>query len=537
MRKNPKSLFTPEKVLFVLVALCSVVITYFVTQNCIDSDAASELVLAQHLAKNGWVLSKDWIYSTELRVANTQLVFAPLFLLFHNWHTVRFVGAVVLQALLILSFFATTRLLQLQKKVFYWGGSLLLLPVSVAYGRIVLYNSYYVPHICFSMLIVGLTYALACKTAKKRILKAVALAILSFLGGLGGIRQLMMTHAPLVLSVVLLCFVADAKQETTPALKTKKFAWLIGGSVGGTLCAYLGYYLNKNLLALQYTFTDYSKNTIELLSADKIPDVFYGYLHHFGFRNGAPLLSAQGLLSVFAVALGIAFVALAACKLRKACHQGCNGSHAVYAFGLCYTVVMGLVFGLLGSQAYYFPLYYTPVVIWSVLAFVLVAAEQGQKTPLLNTRRLLSYACVVLLLVNGGINSVFFVTGGNQFNQKYEGLKFQNLQHTKQIEPVVSYLTQNGYTFGYATFWNSNILTELSNGSIQTVTVEIDANDGDLWYYDWLTLRSNRENKTQTIFLLLTTEEQRAFAQNANAQKGEVVYKDAKFVVYAFTNT
>ena len=71
-----------EQIFFILSALFSILITYFITARCIDADASSELVLAEHLAKTGQILSTDWFYSTELRVLNTQLIYAPLFWIF-----------------------------------------------------------------------------------------------------------------------------------------------------------------------------------------------------------------------------------------------------------------------------------------------------------------------------------------------------------------------------------------------------------------------------------------------------------------------
>ena len=69
-------------VIFSLSLILSIFTTWHVTGHILDSDASSEMVLAQQLSQNGGILSRDWIYSTELRVMSTQLVFAPLFLLF-----------------------------------------------------------------------------------------------------------------------------------------------------------------------------------------------------------------------------------------------------------------------------------------------------------------------------------------------------------------------------------------------------------------------------------------------------------------------
>lgn len=50
----------------------------------LDSDMSSEMVLAQLLAKENAALSTHWYYSTELRVLNTQLLYAFFFKLSNN---------------------------------------------------------------------------------------------------------------------------------------------------------------------------------------------------------------------------------------------------------------------------------------------------------------------------------------------------------------------------------------------------------------------------------------------------------------------
>lgn len=36
--------------------------------------------------------------------------------------------------------------------------------------------------------------------------------------------------------------------------------------------------------------------------------------------------------------------------------------------------------------------------------------------------------------------------------------------HTKELEEITDYLEEKEINTGYATFWNANILTELSDG-------------------------------------------------------------------------
>ena len=75
----------------------------FCRSGYLDSDMSSELMLAELLSREGGIISKNWYYSTELRVLNTQLVFAPLFLLFDNWHAVRVLGTLILWGILLAS--------------------------------------------------------------------------------------------------------------------------------------------------------------------------------------------------------------------------------------------------------------------------------------------------------------------------------------------------------------------------------------------------------------------------------------------------
>ena len=141
---------------FALCGLMSLYLTYKTAGNLLDSDASSELVLARLLADTNQILSRDWFYSTELRVLNTQLIYMPLFKIFSDWKLVRFFGALLLQAILVLSYYFLSRQAGFSRNVFFLTGGLLLLPASTPYARIVLLHSYYVPHIAIGFFLLGL---------------------------------------------------------------------------------------------------------------------------------------------------------------------------------------------------------------------------------------------------------------------------------------------------------------------------------------------------------------------------------------------
>jgi hypothetical protein len=77
MQKEKENVKKSDKILyFVLITLIVVVFVLFVVHihatwaAAVNSDDASELILAKKLSDEGGVLSKTWYYSTELRVIN-----------------------------------------------------------------------------------------------------------------------------------------------------------------------------------------------------------------------------------------------------------------------------------------------------------------------------------------------------------------------------------------------------------------------------------------------------------------------------------
>lgn len=68
---------------------------YFHVEAELDADLASDLVFAEYVSEEKNPVPTGWCYSTDLRVLNTQLIFAPLFYLIQNWHMIRVVGTLL----------------------------------------------------------------------------------------------------------------------------------------------------------------------------------------------------------------------------------------------------------------------------------------------------------------------------------------------------------------------------------------------------------------------------------------------------------
>ncbi len=531
MKQIIKRLATPEKLFFLACCVFSVIISYFVTQNCIDSDASSELVLSSHLAQTGRIMSRDWGYSTELRVLNTQLVYAPLFFVFESWHLVRFFGALILQGILVASLYAFVHLVSIDKKVFYWSAGLYLLPVSVCYGRIVLYNCYYIPHIAISLCIVGLVFAKSKENAGKQdIIRSICLIVLSFLGGLGGVRQMLMTHAPVILAVFIYYFMDDFVCRKKDRAYEKKRLVYFGNAIVSSAFFFFGFLINSLYFSKIFEYSDYTGSNIGLLSVDKIKDICYGYFHHFGFRDEIKLMTVLGVLSVLGVFLGIACVIVSIVGIAKY-KKDMDVSRALpCVFFISYVAVMLLVFAVLG-KGFYFVLYFTPVVAWMIPVFSLQAVNIPKETSALNLGRILPCAAMVIIMLNGVINGVYYLDH-TKFEQKYEGLVFKDRTIVEKLDPVVDFLKNNGYERGYATFWNANVVTEMSDGAVRFVNVHFDSSKGAITYNPWLTLKTNRTLTGTKDFVLLEADCKAVFELRNDLSGCELVYSDDSYIVY-----
>ena len=310
--------------LFLLSAVLSVITTYYVSAHYIDSDTSSELVLARHWIETKRILSEDWLYGSEIRLLHVQLIYVPLMLLLENWLLVRYFGALIMQALFLLSFACLVHAAGKDKRFFFRGAAMLLLPVSVSYGRIVLYHNHYLPNITISFFLIAISLYFTGEVnwcSKKTWIRLLLLAMFSFAGGLNSIRQLMITHTPLLLIAVVLCWIEDARNDDcskSAFLKTtnQNFLFcciygtafsLLGLKAQGYLCSRLGLRIGIQS----------ENNTLSLLDSEYLNDLLYGFFHQFGYRNYVPMLSLTGILALGGIFTGCYLLLVSVTRLLQ----------------------------------------------------------------------------------------------------------------------------------------------------------------------------------------------------------------------------
>jgi hypothetical protein len=101
---------------------------------------------------------------------------------------------------------------------------------------------------------------------------------------------------------------------------------------------------------------------------------------------------------------------------------------------------------------------------------------------------------------------------------------YENNNHRKDS---IAYLEENNLRFGLASFWNANILTELTNGRIEMLGL----NSENIHTLDWLHVIAyeNPDYHKAETFLLLTKEELR---RNGKFAQRKPDYADDNFIIF-----
>lgn len=422
----------------VLLILCFFLYRY--TVYTLDSDASSELVLARQLADEGAILTKNWLYGSELRIFYSQLIFAPLFTLFDNWATVRMIGTTLMIALLLLAFCFFCREADC-KHCFPLGAMLMLLPLSRIYFDVLFKFAYYLPHVIMGFLIPAMVLRCAGRNTAQAGHRSVVLLttggwILSFAVGLNGMRMLLTVFLPLLLSSLLLLWLNGA----TPTSKR-----LFAGFAAVTVFALAGCAVNALFLSKVYSVLDVTGINFKNFSLSGIEKVLGGLITVFGYRSGKTVFSAALLYGAQGGLLFLLSIYSSVCILRRR-ESYSVGQQFVACYYLTSLLALFLVYTL--TSMVFTSRYMVQTAVLGLLPIVMCFR---QKEVFGKAGRSIIFGVTCFALLCGALH--------------YNEMRKEDKTGTQR--ECVQFLVDNGFTQGYASFWNGNVMTELSNGALE----------------------------------------------------------------------
>lgn len=467
---------------YIALAIFFVVLNYNLYINMdllVDSDMASEMIYAKLLLEEKTLISSNWYFSTTIETLNIPLVFAPLFLLTNNWHTVRIAGIIILDIFLYLSFYYACK--QLEIKHIPWLAFLILGSISYDYFYYVLRGSYYIPYILTTFLSIGLIIDIS-KNKKIFSYKTILLIIISMLSGLSGIRQVAQCYVCLFGASILVFIIKQYRCILYKIISRKDDSYrLIITSTISLLMSIVGYLINKVFLEAKYSFSPVFKLNFKIASLNKILDIGYDWATLFGYQTGNIVRTGIAIILIILTIYSCLYI------FKKANDIYDLWIVILYACISIVTLCIFLFTDMLLATRYF-------LLSLSCLPFVIGIYLRKKNT--------ISYASSFVILVVSIIltisNYKFCIDGTNN----------------KDLIEIKDKLIEQECYNGYGSFWYANVFTELSDGKIEAwsykskVKGEENVDVDNL--YKWLQKKKHFiEYPNGRVFLVLSNVEQK----------------------------
>lgn len=490
----------------------------------VDSDMSVELILSKMLNEEGGILSHNWYYTSELRVFQFHWIFRVTMLLFpNNWHIARTVGMAVLLAIFTLSCLYMCKSLGFQRTGVWITGTLIW-PFGRMYFYIVGYSGFYAVFIIFVCLIVGLISSLAQKdyVPWKKIVLAAALAFLSFASGTNGVRQTMMSFVPLLGGGILFLWL-EIRQSHAKSFKDvlkgcKAAMRLVGWIFYATGFNVVGYLYNYLVLSKQYEYVNYDFLMFDKkFSVSNLLTVWSDFLSLFGYQNDVELYTFGGIATFCGLVIAFAVVfSLVRLCMRYPTLQLCRKL-------IVMTIIAGLlVCGSIFAFANVYMLGYHSNYWVPLIPFILVMLGIELDTECFDWEALhkgtqVVFACMITITAVGAITI--------EYSQPLNGLHC--------MEDAAKAILDSEYTTGYASYWSAGVLTELTDGRIEVIPVDVD----DLSIFKWGTKRQYAESIPEgPVFILINRHYDERINQNpfALSNKGDIFLDTDDFWAVGF---
>ena len=512
------SLLNIVGITLIIVTLIVAFVYNLTSTGCLTSDMSSEMVLAELLSEKMEIMSTDWYYSTELRTINNQIIMMLLFKIFDDYSLIRAIGnSILLLGMLGSGFFMLTKL-GIQKKSIFLPLSFIILPFSDYQWLMVLTGAFYIPHVTISFIVLGYLFQVINDSQEKY--GRIPLYTFSFLAGLGGIRYLLILFLPLCLAGVWgILESADKKvywKENIHLLSSvQKFRYIISM----TVFSVFGFFVYSFILPNYYTYASYNQVRFIDLDSDNIGERLFKIISAtinsvLGYYNDVPVFSLEGVSNICVFAcISIITIFLIIIWKNKIKYD------LYIRYLICANIFNGFVF-LFTNEAFssntFVSRYYGPILIplfLSMAVFDEIVTKKIYKS--------IFYTGLILSLIILSISHILSCTkvdlNGNRQNS-------------------LNYLLENNMNFGYATFWNANITTELTDGRIEMASVYGFEN---MEPYKWLCPKNyfEQDYSSDPCFILMTKEEQHEYGKSKFVLNGKKEYEDDYYVIYSYPNS
>lgn len=500
----------------------------------LNSDMASELILARRQADTGSLIQMDWLYSTEIHTVHMNLLYALALRFTPDFSLARIIGNTLGFVLGMGACAALCRMLDVSLCAGLCTAAMLPFAASALYAANMTIGGYYIIHLPFAFLTAALWLRAAeCGRLRGRAL-AVLLAYLALCGlqGLLSVRYVLCFICPMVVVAGLDVLLAP---QVSRSLRDGHLRF--GGVTAAGFAACLAGYLASEILyprlfvsgtgaASSFLFNPLDGQ--EML--DTLATVCADFLRLLGWRGGVPLFSAAGLADLCITGV-LVLGAIMTCRVyrglsmqeRMQRRQKRMMQYALAAFAVnlfCFVFIKGT--------------YLNRYLILAVIFLVPVLPVAVSREKSLRLRA----AFLALLCAQLGL-------AGMTLYGEVRVQEEQAAENGADMMDAAAFLLDAGYTHGYGTFWNVRVMQERTQGALTfTGVVPAETEDGAVCavvpdMIRWLEPdgASHLDACPGKTFLLLTREEAKQLAPWLETTGAPLLYENGRYRIYGFENS
>lgn len=516
----------------VLCVVFVVTYTVFVSMpRLIDADLSGETMLALECIYEKSFFPRGWRYSTELRLLNTQLISAPLFLITSSWNVVRALTSLFSCGILFWSgWFLISRLGVKKTWLKFFGAAMLSCPWSTLNFYVIGWGNYYIPHIVLGFITIAVFIPILNGSSKNEKLSIVLFCLLSFISGLSTIRYILAYQFPLAISTLILLFkrAEPAKNLTFDEIfaSFKKSKPMLV-SVAALFLSGLGYVFNSLVLQPIYNFSQWNKEQFNYFGEVTLQNLFSSILRSFGYQEGVSVFTPAGVINIFVYVALVFFVV----NFIKALKVKCSvEKKLIFIFTICSISINSFLY----YHVDFISRYYIPILAYMIPCIIVFVDEVDLGVV---KRYVVGTSFALCIFVSSFMApQSYIVRDGN-----------------KDVYPVMDFLkqkveTDSDYRFGYSTRDFANMITYFTNGKIEVAGIKKQDRflneTGNLAclpqkFEEAMGLTPSRYytyKHNGKTFLMLPEDLYRNSAGNKVFSTGREVFNDGKFRVFEYAS-
>jgi len=496
-------------------------IVFFLSKgkSLIDSDMASEMLLSDLLNKQHAIITKDWIYSTEIKVFEGQWFYRiGLLLSPENWLVARTIGTMIGLTVFLLGVMYLAKVLG-HKELGVWMAAFLAWPFGFWYFFDVILGTFYIPHCIFIVYPLAITISIA-KSIKNggfnKVIIGIQIALIFVLGimsGLNGIRQTLIFYAPVFVYAIVVAYLGF-RESGLDVIKANASVKMNFAKVSmiGLLGNVMGYGLNIVLFTNRYNYSSFNAMTWGN-GSDSILKTIKWYFNSYGLFDFATknFFSLSGIGAGCGLVLGV-LVIISIFRLLMLLRKLDELTQIYVGVMTAVFVVVGAVFTYIwGEEQYWCPL----IPLGVIAVFLEIKCDPILKDFEKKVLPVLVMLCVML--------SAIGTTKANVATPFRANVGFDG---------ALQFIQEQGYTKGVASFWMSDCVTELTNGNVEMWTMNDEYTETLLW----LQANNHREIPEGEFFGLYNINDQE-FEDNFEdtfGVEGQKVYEDERYMIYSY---